>query len=280
MYVVQMHYNLRWSASRATLRATMEASQNTLFLHGGPGFHSAAERAWFGDTLPILWWDQPAVAGGPTPFRTLVAHAGRQLETLANSSGRQVGLIAHSFGGQIAAALAREYPGLIRRVTLLGCPPDPIRQFFLFSRRLLEAGREYPGLRDALAAAERSCDEGRFFALVQACYPDSALPDIYFGPLSTTVRERYFAMATKTPPVDMATFFAVMQEFLHAPNSTQPAEYGGDVEIIMGRDDPLLDLDADKQKWLGVFTQAKFRLVDAGHFLHLELPPPAWFGVR
>jgi len=45
----------------------------------------------------------------------------------------------------------------------------------------------------------------------------------------------------------------------------------------MGRDDPLLNLNADKQKWLGVFPQAKFNLMKAGHGIHFELPPAAWF---
>ena len=221
----------------------METLHNTLFIHGGPGLHSAVERGWFGDILPILWWDQPSVAGDPTPFRTLVTHASRQLETMAESSGVRSDLIAHSFGGQIATALAREYPDLIRHITLLGCPPDPIRPFVLFARRLLEAGCEHPGLKDALAAAEDKCDENRFIALIQAIYPDGALPDIYFGPNSTGVRDRYFDMASKTPPLDIATFFAVMQEFIYTPNLMQSAEYDGKVEIVMGSHDPLIDLE-------------------------------------
>jgi len=280
--VVQMHYAVyfaTWDGGVFLCMETMKTSNNTLFLHGGPGLHSAVERTWFGEMLPILWWDQPSVAGEPSPFRLLVAHAAHQLETLAESNGGRVDLIAHSFGGQIAAALAREYPGLIRRITLLGCPHGRVSHFFLFARRLLEAGYERPGLRDALAAVEENCDVSRFFALMGACYPDSALPDIYFGPYSAEVRKRYFVMAAKTLPVDMATFFAVMQEFLLSPNSTQPSEYGGEVTIIMGRDDPLLDLNEDKHKWLEVFHQAELKLVDAGHFLHLELPPDAWFAV-
>ena len=258
----------------------MAILHNTLFLHGGPGLHCAVEREWFGDTLPILWWNQPAsVAGDPTPFRTLLTHAGHQLEAMAESSGGQVNLIAHSFGGQIAVVLARECPQLIRSITLLGCPHNLLHAFFLFARRLLKAGYERPGLREALAAVEEHCDDNRFFALIGACYPDSAIPGIYFGSGSAEARDRYFAMAAKTPPVDMATFFAVMQEFIHTPNSIQPAEYGGDVEIIMGRDDPVLDLDADRKKWLEVFPQAEFKLVDAGHFVHLELPPNVWFSV-
>ena len=51
---------------------------NTLFLHGGPGLHCAMEREWFGDSLPVSWWDQPAVAGNPAPFHALLSHAARQ----------------------------------------------------------------------------------------------------------------------------------------------------------------------------------------------------------
>ena len=258
----------------------MELQPSTLFLHGGPGLHSAVEREWFGDTLPILWWDQPHVADDSAPFRTLVYYAANRLGILAGSSGGKVDVIAHSFAGQIAAVLAREYPQLIRRITLLGCPHDRVSHFFLFARRLLEAGYDRPGLKEALAAVEANCDESNFFALIRACYPDSTLPGIYFGPQSTEVRDRYLAMAAKTPPVDFATFFAVMRDLFHTPNSTQLAGFDGEVKVIMGRHDPLLDLDADKKKWLGVFPQAEFELVDAGHFLHFELPPEAWFGER
>ena len=320
----------------------MKTLPDTLFLHGGPGLHCAVERAWFGDTLPILWWDQPGVAGEPDPFRALVAHAGRQLEAMAESTGGQVNLIAHSFGGQIAAVLAREYPGLIRRITLLGSPPTPLHAFFNFARRLLENGYERPGLKDALAAAKEICDENRFAALIQACYPDSAIPAIYFGAHSAEARDRYFAVAGKTPPIDIATFFAVMREFLHAPHLTQanghgkhaapddetchdrfplsnfppmpspqsspasgrggkrekqlliPAgeraneslrefqinEYGGEVVMLMGRDDPLLCVEEDPVKWREVFPQLDLKLVDCGHIVHLELPPEAWCGKR
>ncbi len=253
---------------------------NKLFIHGGPGLHSKVERIWFGDTLPVLWWDQPAVApalaGGAAPFRTLVDFVGCQLEMLAASNGGPVDLIANSFGGQIAASLAREYPALIRRITLLGCSPDPIRQFFLLAQRLLAAGFEHPGLRDALAAAEQNCDESRFFALVQACYPNGAMPGIYFAPHSTQARERYFAIANQTPPMDATTFFLVMQELLHTPLPAQVMKFGGEVKILMGIHDPLQDSVVDQKKWKSIFPQAEFKMVDAGHAVHFELPPETW----
>ena len=255
----------------------MESQPSTLFLHGGPGLHCAVEREWFGDTLPVLWWDQPTVAESPAPFNTLVTHAAKQLEAMVDSTGGQVGLIAHSFGGQIATALIRKHPALISRITLLGCPHDRFQFFFLLAQRLLETGHEFPGLQDALAAVEENCDEASFFSLIQACYPGGNLPGIYFGPHSSGARNRYLSVLATAPPVDFATFFAVMKEFLLIPNSTQPTGYDGEVVIIMGRDDPLLDLEADRRKWLDVFPQANFKQVDAGHFLQFELPPDIWF---
>ena len=76
--------------------------------------------------------------------------------------------------------------------------------------------------------------------------------------------------------MDIATFFAVMQEFLHAPPLARVTEYGGDVIVRMGRDDPLLCMEEDQHKWREVFPQSDFKLVDTGHFVHLELPPEAW----
>ena len=53
----------------------MKNTYKMLFLHGGPGLHAAVERAWFGDSLPVLWWDQPAVAADdPAPFLMLADH--------------------------------------------------------------------------------------------------------------------------------------------------------------------------------------------------------------
>ena len=70
---------------------------------------------------------------------------------------------------------------MIRRITLLGCPPAPLRTFINFARRLMEAEHEQPDLRYALMAVEENCDDNRFTALIQACYPDGVLPGIYFG---------------------------------------------------------------------------------------------------
>ena len=265
----------------------MKNTNKTLFLHGGPGLHAAVERAWFGNSLPVLWWDQPAIAtDDPTPFHTLAGHAARQLQTLADSSGQQVDLVAHSYGCLIAAALASKHPALIRRITLLGCLSlNPFHPFLYLGHKLLEAGYERPGLQDAMRAAQESPDESRFTALIQACFPDPAIPDIYFGPGSVAAKDRYLALASAAPPIDVPTFFAVMFDRLRAPPQPRAEacpehrrrRFDGEVTAILGKHDPL-HVEESSEKWREIFPQAQFKVMDAGHFLHLELPPEVWFG--
>ena len=258
----------------------MKNTCETLFLHGGPGLHAVVERAWFNDSLPVLWWDQPAIASDdPTPFRTLVGHAVKQIQALADYGGGQVNLLAHSYSGHIAAAIAREYPALIRRITLLGCPPhDPFRIFILVGQRLLEAGYERPGLQDAMNAAQKTPDEGRFTALIQACFPDPYLPDIYFGPNSAAAKDRYLALASVAPPVDLQTFFAVMLDRLRALPPARVEGFYGEVVALIGKHDPVLHVEESIEEWREIFPQAQFKIIDAGHILHLELPPEIWLG--
>ena len=239
--------------------------------------HAAVERASFGESLPVLWWDQPVIpADVPTPFHTLVDHAARQLQAMADLNNGPVGLIAHSFGGQIAAALAKELPKHISSITLLGCG-NPILQFFNLGKWQLGGEYEHPELRNVLAAAEKECDEGRFFALVQVCFPECRRPDFYFGPGSSAARERYFALAGAAPPIDATTFFTVMRDQIHAPPLPQINGFAGEVNVFLGRHDPLLQLDEDMESWRRIFPQAQFKVADAGHVLHLELPPEIWF---
>jgi pimeloyl-ACP methyl ester carboxylesterase len=249
------------------------AQSVSLFLHGGPGFNSEVERIWFADTLPVLWWDQPAVSA----FSELVSAAAAQIDSMSHSSRDGIHLIAHSFGGQIAAALAREFPSKIRSITLLDCPAEPVRPFFLLGDRLLETGGHFPGLAEALAAAK--IDIKHFFALVQACYPGEACPDVYFAPQSSAIRERYQSLAAQAKPLDLASFAAVMSALLTTPNPIVEAGFHGEVNILMGRHDPLLDRDTDTRQWLTVFPQAKISMLDAGHGIHFELPSAQWLGI-
>ena len=196
---------------------------------------------------------------------------------MSDSADGPIDLIAHSFGGQIAAALATEHGELIRSITLLGCPPSPLTAFINFARRLLDNPSEHPGLKAALTAVEEHCDMSRFIALIQACYPDGTLPDSYFGTNSNEIKVRYSDIATHMPPLDIATFMAVMQAFLNPRSLPVTNSYTGAVTLLMGLNDPLLRVHEDSERWLKIFPHAKLRTYQAGHFLQYELPPETWY---
>lgn len=251
-------------------------SANALFLHGGPGLHAAIERIWFGNALPVHWWDQPTLSN-VLPFQTLVSHATQELQTLSNSVGGPIDLIAHSYGARIAAALASEHPTLIRCITLLGVvSTKPCQPFITLGQRLLEAGYDRPGLAEAMLAAEKTSDADRFVALIQGCFPEPSLPDIYFSPNSAVARDRYLTLASTAPPIDVPTFIAVMLEALATPPPGRVDAFAGEVRVLLGKQDPVLRIDDSTETWRGIFPQARFEVVDAGHFIHLELPPDTW----
>jgi hypothetical protein len=69
-----------------------------------------------------------------------------------------------------------------------------------------------------------------------------------------------------------------MSALLSTPNPTTEAGFHGEVNILMGLHDPLLDQDADTRQWRVVFPQAKFSMLNAGHGIHFELPSAQWLG--
>lgn len=44
------------------MNRTKHETYPKLYLHAGPGLTAALERQWFGEALPLQWWDQPAIA--------------------------------------------------------------------------------------------------------------------------------------------------------------------------------------------------------------------------
>ena len=251
----------------------MRGVQQALFLHGGPGLNSGIERLWFDSGLPIRWWDQPGVDGEAAPFDTLVKAAAAQLAEMAKHE--PIHLVAHSFGGQIAYALARDYPRRIRRITLLGCAADPANSMIRLCHRIVAQGGS-AALAQAVRIAETDLNLETFKAMVLAGASDPAYPAVYFGPGSAAAQNRFLALMPQIF-LDLATFLTVMNGFLRAPPLEPLPGFHGEVDLIMGRHDPVLSLAADAATWSRVFPQAKIVTVEAGHIIHLETAPAIWF---
>lgn len=257
----------------------MSSAELALFLHGGPGLSAAVERRWFGDSLPVHWWDQPLMAREtPAAFGQLVAAARKQLEHMARASGGPVRLLASSFGGQLATALARDVPQLVRDITLLGCRFEPVRAITQAGERLLEEENS-PELRQALYRVEQLLDVSGVETLLLAIAGHPAFPAIYFSAAATQARDRFLQILPQVRFFDPPTFVAVMREFLTLPPWPRLADYAGPVTLVLGQADPVLDLDADTQGWQSVFPRLRQQIVEAGHFVHLELSAEQWRSV-
>jgi pimeloyl-ACP methyl ester carboxylesterase len=248
-----------------------------LFLHGGPGLNAGAERLWFGDSLPICWWDQPIVSGGSlAPFGQLVAVAADQLRAMADDTGELVALIAHSFGGQIAYALAREAPELVKSITLLGCVTDPFLPLFRLCRQMAKI-QSSPALEAAILDAETRLDQHSFESMVLSAAVHPAYPSVYFGPDSAAARDHFLALFATGSILNLETFLTVMNDLLNAPVLAPVGGFDGEVTLLLGRHDPLLAVDEDIVAWQRIFPQLQAQVVDCGHFVHLELPPEIWW---
>ena len=252
----------------------MDEIKEAFFLHGGPGLNAGIERLWFGRELPMRWWDQPNVAGEADPFDVLVEAAADQLAQIA--ADQPVRLIAHSFGGQIAYALARKQPKLIRRITLLGCAVDPASAIVRLCHRAAAVSGS-TALTHAISIYEADLNLETFKAMVIAGATDPAYPSVYFGPGSAAARDRYQSLLPQVAPLDVATFLDVINGFLRPPSLDALPAFCGEVDLVMGRHDPVLSLDADVATWRRVFPQARLVTVEAGHFIQLETEPAVWF---
>jgi len=247
--------------------------QEALFLHGGPGLSSRIERLWFGQSLPVLWWDQPSAGREPAPFDALVEAATNELRKMARLS--TVHLIAHSFGGQLARALACRHPELIHRITLLGCAPNPVAGLIRLCRRVSELS-EAGSVAAAVSAAENDLNAESFAAMTMATALDPAYPAVYFGPESVAVRDRFIELTKREPILDAETFLGVMNQFLQQPSAEPLPAYAGKVDLLMGRYDPILAPDLDAAAWRRVFPALKMVTVNCGHCVHLETAPDVW----
>lgn len=250
-----------------------------LFLHGGPGLHARVERAWFGDALPIRWWDQPpSMPGDGAPMRALVAAAAGEVRALATAAGAPVSLVAHSFGGQVARDLADTIPDSIDRIVLLGCAFDPASAYLRFGAALMAAGAGTEELARALAAARARLDGDALLAVIAASFGTPAALRHYFAPRAETVAGRYIAELVAGMVIDFDTLAAILRDRHGHPPAISPSAFAGPVEVVFGDADPVCPPSADLAAWRQVFPQAETRIVASGHMIHVETPPEVWFG--
>lgn len=251
-----------------------------LYLHGGPGMNARIERNWFGDRLPMLWWDQPRIEPETAnPFSVTIEAAANELRRLRQQTGRPPALVATSFGARIALELVREYPANVHSLSLLAPALELDTSFLRMANFLVAKGIGGEALQQALASLPARLDFQAFLSLVQALL---AIPDLmahYWAPHSTTSRDRYLIQAAKIEFLDFPTFLAVSHDALNHPFIPGNTGYPGPVRILFGRYDPLFDPETDEARWRALFPDARIELVETGHMMTFELPEAGWMPV-
>lgn len=170
----------------------MAPSISTLFLHGGPGLSSIAERELYGRTLPIHWWDQPrSVVLFSHPFAALVDAAVDEVRTLAELQGQPVDVIAHSFGAHLALHLVTRTPRYVRKLWLIAPVYDLGDAFVRLGTRLLEIAPTSAPLLAALEEFKASSDHLRFARLASQVTSFANFFDLYWSPTADARRRWY-----------------------------------------------------------------------------------------
>lgn len=249
-----------------------------LYLHGGPALSAIPERIALGEVVGIHWWDQPRPdQSDAQPYASLLAAAATELCRTAARADRPVGLIANSFGAHLALQLSNRLPEKISRIILLAPAYDMHTSFANFARRIAASSADSSELvRLAEAAETDRADMDAFWQLVYGLVGTPGFSDYYWSPHADD-RKRWFSALLAEPAVfDFPSFSAILGDFLRDPPFGGRTAFHGPVSIQCGLHDPLNKPDAIAAVWKKFYPQATIETRDAGHLLHLELPPSEW----
>jgi pimeloyl-ACP methyl ester carboxylesterase len=256
----------------------MSKKTPTLFLHGGPGLSSIAERELYGAQLPVHWWDQPnSVVLFAKPYRELLDAAEDEASQLAEQSGGRINLLAHSFGANLALQVVERIPSLINEVTLLAPVRDMGDAFIRLSERLRAINPDCEQLTDAMEEFRQRSDFDHFARLATQVMAISSFIDLYRSSGAEVQRRWFVDLLMHQPLFDSNAFAVVVKDFWAEVPASAPAPLPVRAHLVFGTSDPLVCIEAEQHFWASRFHVTSTRTVDSGHFVHLERPPAEWW---
>ena len=261
---------------------TKSQPYSTFYLHGGPGLSAIAERQRLDASLAIYWWDQPRPAHGrPRPFVDLVDAAEAEFTRRASEAGGKLALLANSFGSHITLRLARRVPQYISSITLLSPVHDMEDAFIRRARQLAKnSARSSVLLAAANALGAQPGNRNRFWELTEVILGTPGFADLYWSPQAVEQCQWFGASLGDPAMFDFNAFQATLNDFFDEPDVGGPADFTGPVSIVFGMHDALMDPEIEGKVWKKYFPQALVSVVDAGHFIHMELPADCWHSPR
>ncbi|MFL9908350.1 alpha/beta fold hydrolase [Paraburkholderia sp. RL17-337-BIB-A] len=253
----------------------------TLFLHGGPGLSAIVERALYGETLPVVWWDQPRCEVlFARPYQALLDDVALEAEHLASRGGGKINLLAHSFGAHLALYLAMLMPERIGSITLLAPVFNPADALTRVGEHLTYLAPDRGSLRDALVSNREQNSFDSFWTLVERILEVPGFLDVYWGPESHERRRWFLSLIEREPWLDINTLRTILLDYWAGRALTVRTTVRGPVGLVFGVHDVLVDAAQEAVAWKRYFPQATSRQLNAGHFVHLETPPHLWLPGR
>jgi pimeloyl-ACP methyl ester carboxylesterase len=257
-----------------------------VFLHGGPGFNSFAERAILDPVFvaaghDVVFWNEPSrLRPDGEPFETADAFdrwlASAERCVCAATDSRPVHLVAHSLTVHAAADIARRHPDRVTSLVLVGPSADPLATF----RNVLRLAHE--DLRDAkphIASAIAACltrshalfDEAMQEGLMNVLQ-DERLFSHYWAD-ETQMQASMAAQARPEAQFDAESFFAVMTSFAQRGMSALPSAANVPAMVLFGACDPVTQLDEQRSAIERALPRAHIHVIDGcSHYLHLDRP--------
>lgn len=257
----------------------------SLFLHGGPGLNSEAERRMLAsdlekDGFDFHFWNEPSLnREDGYPFNASQAFTGwlKSAEKAADQHGPFQLLVGLSFGALAALHLVSRNPRMFRQLVLISPTLDMMGTF----RKMMEmAAKDYTELGQETVASEilelrtkgANVMDAPTRRAMDLVYQDPKLFGHYW--VDPTVMGKWASVLGESRfGVDFVSQAAVLEEFARAPEPI--CGDGADVQavVMIGDKDPVVEVPTIL-KMLSSFCP-KPRLVHfskSGHFPHLEEP--------
>ncbi|HVL69946.1 MAG TPA: alpha/beta hydrolase [Vicinamibacterales bacterium] len=251
-----------------------------VFVHGGPGLHSEAERRTLGPLLDtagvrVEFWNEPSsLRGAPAVSSGWFQRISASLRNSARAA-EPLTLVAHSAGAHAALQLLRERRHADDAVVLI-VPSLPLHGTLLRILRLATVlyAPHAPELADRLSALAASSSRVMDPPLREALELAVGAPELlrhYWGDDTAFAR---FAAVLQEPEwgFDIEAFFSVLSELAaHEQQVTAtPLEHRS--TLIYGAQDPIFDASETLPQVRRLLPAVTVDRFPGGHWPHLERP--------
>jgi pimeloyl-ACP methyl ester carboxylesterase len=253
----------------------------SVFLHGGPGLNTHAERVLLGDQLSarmkVMWVDQ--LGGGESVPRSMDAIGWDplvedMLTIIRKEGGGPVRLLAHCAGSHVSHEIVSRDPSLVSEVVFinpsenLAATLKNIIRNALSEKRLETAPEELARIKSMLEKDDSSFGLEQVLTFVEFVVKVRGLPELYW--FNRTAMAEVLPVAAQQP-ISPQAFVALLVQILARPKPNYGAYSKTPVRIIHGDMDRVSPWEENGAVLVKAIPHAKVeRLPGVGHWPQFE----------